>query len=56
MEKTPSHPKTPTLDEALAAATRAAKRVEQWPAWMLELSPSTASLSRGSTGEFSKKS
>lgn len=55
MEKTRSQPKTPTFDEVLAAAARATKRVEQWPDWMLELSPSTASLVRRSREEPEKK-
>lgn len=31
-------PKHPTLEDALDGAARAAKRVEQWPAWMHEAS------------------
>lgn len=46
MSKTPNQPKTPTLEEVIEGADRALKRVQRWPQWMLDLSPSTASLRR----------
>lgn len=36
-------PRTLTLAEILAGAERAAARVEKWPEWKRELSPSTSS-------------
>lgn len=36
-------PRTLTLAEVLAGAERAAARVERWPEWKRELSPSTSS-------------
>lgn len=36
-------PRTLTLAEVLAGAERAEARVEKWPEWKRELSPSTSS-------------
>ena len=36
-----------TLAEILAGAERAAARVEKWPEWKRELSPSTSSKPKG---------
>lgn len=36
-------PRTLTLAEVLAGAERAAARVERWPEWKRDLSPSTSS-------------
>jgi hypothetical protein len=38
-------PKTPSFEDVVAGAKRAAERVRKWPDWMKELSPMTASLS-----------
>ena len=40
-------PRTLTLAEVLAGAERAAARVERWPEWKRELSPSTSSKPKG---------
>ena len=40
-------PRTLTLAEILAGAERAAARVEKWPEWKRELSPSTSSKPKG---------
>lgn len=43
----PEPPRTLTLAEVLAGAERAAARVEKWPEWKRELSPSTSSKPKG---------
>lgn len=37
-------PLKPTLEEVFEGADRASKRVQRWPQWMRDLSPSTASV------------